>query len=61
VLFIVFVCILITATGYNNNDGFRISDTVSVALLGTALSTILAPAYLLAKYLFTHHDEDNNT
>lgn len=44
---------MVIADGFTS-IAFDLSDTVIVALLGTALSTVLAPTYLLAKYLFKH-------
>lgn len=41
-----------------NRDEFELSDTVLIAILGTALSTIFAPVYLLARYLFSNHKND---
>lgn len=36
---------------------FKLSDAVLIAMLGTALSTIFAPVYLLAQYLFSQQKE----
>ncbi len=50
-----FVSVMIALSGVNL---FSLSDTVNMALLGTALSTVFAPAYLLARYLFPKHRGD---
>lgn len=52
-VFMIIVVTMIACSGKEAN-GFRISDTVLVALLGTALSTVVAPTILLARYLFTN-------
>ncbi|MDE2833767.1 MAG: hypothetical protein OXM02_04525 [Bacteroidota bacterium] len=51
--FMIIVVTMIACSGCETN-GFKISDTVLVALLGTALSTVAAPTILLARYLFTN-------
>ncbi|MCY3999687.1 MAG: hypothetical protein OXF84_02615 [Bacteroidetes bacterium] len=53
---LIFGALMIIADGIKMT-GFDLSNSVIIALLGTALSTVFAPTYLLAKYLFKH-DED---
>ena len=52
-LSLIFVGSMVIADG-SLSIGFDLSDPVIIALLGTALSTVLAPTYLLAKYIFKH-------
>ncbi|MXW83579.1 MAG: hypothetical protein F4246_10900 [Rhodothermaceae bacterium] len=54
---LIFVGIMVFLNA-NPRIGLYLSDTVLVALLGTALSTVFAPTILLAKYLFKY-DEGN--
>ncbi|MXZ04073.1 MAG: hypothetical protein F4Y90_00840 [Rhodothermaceae bacterium] len=55
-----FVAVLVVADGLTS-VAFDLSDTVLIALLGTALSTVFAPTYLLAKYLFKHDEGGRGT
>lgn len=52
-LSLIFVGCMVVADGYEGIR-FDLSDPVIITLLGTALSTVLAPTYLLAKYIFKH-------
>ena len=47
------VAAMLTATGVQSIP-FELSDTVLIAVLGTALANVLAPVYLVAKYLFSN-------
>ena len=56
---LILVGVMVIADGLMIHTTFDLSDTVLVALLGTALSTVFAPIYLLAKYLFKHDEVGN--
>jgi len=53
---LIFVALMIMADGLKIT-AFNLSDSVIIALLGTALSTVIAPTYLLAK-CSSEHDKD---
>lgn len=54
-----YVGLMSMLTGDTTNR-FELSDTVLIALLGTALSTVLAPAILLARYLFGDNGDEKD-
>jgi len=46
-----FVALLLIADGLEDIP-FQLSNSVMLGILGTALANVLAPVFLLAKYLF---------
>jgi len=50
-----FVAFVLIATGLESIP-FELSSSVLIAILGTALANVLAPVYLLARYLFNNND-----
>jgi len=47
-----FVALLLIADGLLEDIPFQLSNSVMLGILGAALANVLAPVFLLAKYLF---------
>lgn len=59
VISLIYVAVIIPLDTYVFNNS-KIENSVLIAMLGTALLTVLAPVYLLAKYLFKNNEKNNN-
>ena len=57
VISLIYVAVIIPLDTYIFTNS-KIESSVLIAMLGTALSTVFAPVYLLAKYLFTNNEEN---
>lgn len=55
---LVFVAVMLFLTGCEKVK-FELTSPVLVAMLGTALANVLAPVYLLARYLFNTNGNNN--
>ena len=55
---LVFVAVMLFLTGCEEVK-FELTSSVLVAMLGTALANVLAPVYLLVRYLFNTNANNN--
>ena len=53
---LIFVAAVLIATG-SKSIPFELGNSVLIAILGTALANVLAPVYLLARYLFNNNSD----